>query len=201
MMTTEVTQEMWRHVMGTDLKEMYNSQYKDEPGYLIPAIGDKFPMSYVSWTDAVAFADSLNLLDTLYIYRLPSEAEWEYACRAGNQERDYSAGSDLSIDSISWHFANSGRTAHAVATLQPNEWGLHDMLGNINEWCGDTWHDDYTGAPGDGSVWAKRCTGLRVHRDSSFISSQRIHRSAFRDRNREECSNHSFGFRLVRIPR
>lgn len=201
MMTTEVTQEMWHDVIGTNLEEIYNSQFKDESGYLIPAIGDKYPMSYVSWTDAVAFGDSLNLLDTLYTYRLPTESEWEYACRAGNQGRNYSTGSDLNIDSISWHFANSGNTAHAVATLQPNDWGLYDMLGNINEWCGDAWHNDYTGAPGDGSIWGEQSNGFRVRRGSSFISSQGLHRSAFRDRSREELRHHSLGFRLVRIPR
>jgi formylglycine-generating enzyme required for sulfatase activity len=102
----------------------------------------------ISWEDAQAFIRKLNALEPDRRYRLPSEAEWEYACRAGGTEETYGP-----VDAIAWVAENAGGTTHPVGLKRPNAFGLHDMLGNVPEWCQDTWHPDYKEAPTDGSAW------------------------------------------------
>src|ERR1019366_4078855 len=110
----------------------------------------------VSWADAQKYIQKLNA-KTGKQYRLPSEAEWEYACRGGS--RNEYCGSD-NVDSVAWYTANStsqgnsGRSTHAVATLSANGFGLFDMSGNVWEWVEDSYHASYTGVPSDGSIWA-----------------------------------------------
>ena len=105
------------------------------------------PAVCISFNDAVAFCQWLSK-ETGRHYRLPSEAEWEYACRAG---RD----GDLkeNINDIAWYLDNSGHKTHPVAQKKPNTWGLYDMQGNAWEWCLDVWHSNYKGAPTDGGPW------------------------------------------------
>jgi formylglycine-generating enzyme required for sulfatase activity len=154
----EVTQAQWQAVMGTN------------PSYFK---GDNLPVESVSWDDAIAFIARLNAQNDGFIYRLPTEAEWEYACRAGTTG-DY--GGDL--DAMAWYGNNSGRgrldaaeifrtdyqnyfkrirenggQTHAVGTKLPNSFGLFDMHGNVWEWCQDWYHGSYNGAPTDGSAW------------------------------------------------
>ena len=102
----------------------------------------------MSWNDAQEFIGRLNARGGGNRYRLPSEAEWEYAARAGTTGDRYG-----SVDAIGWHNDNSGRRTHPVGQKAPNGWGLHDMLGNVWEWVEDCWHNGYGGAPTDGTAW------------------------------------------------
>jgi formylglycine-generating enzyme required for sulfatase activity len=140
MAKTEVTQAQWRAVMGAN------------PGK--HAACDDCPVEAISWNDAQAFVEKLSGM-TGKIYRLPSEAEWEYACRAGG--RQAYCGSD-DVDRVAWHGAlvgggNSGGETHPVGQKQANAFGLYDMSGNVAEWVEDCYHENYNGAPVDGSAW------------------------------------------------
>jgi formylglycine-generating enzyme required for sulfatase activity len=131
----EVTQAQWQKVMGNN------------PSYF-KNCGDNCPVESVSWDDAREFVKELNQMNDGYTYRLPTEAEWEYACRAGTTE-DYAG----NRGAMGWYEKNSGYKTHAVGQLPPNAFGLYDMQGNVYEWCEDWYHDSYNGAPTDGSAW------------------------------------------------
>ncbi len=107
---------------------------------------DDDPVVEISWQDAVEFCKWLSA-ETRQTYRLPSEAEWEYAARAGN---DGEAPTEL--EKVAWFIDNSELRTHPVSAKRPNSWGLYDMLGNAWEWVADVWSEDYTGAPADGSA-------------------------------------------------
>lgn len=146
MSRTEVTQGQWKAIMGG-----HHGGYTD--GRVVNGrfthCGDQCPVDTVSWDDAQRFIQKLNT-KTGKQYRLPSEAEWEYACRAGGKH-EY-CGSD-NIDSVAWHSNNSDDTAHIVASKQANAFDLFDMSGNLWELVEDSYHENYTEAPTDGSVW------------------------------------------------
>ena len=134
----EVTQAQWETVMGNN-----PSWFK----------GANRPVEQVSWNDAQAFLKKLNAASVQF--RLPSEAEWEYAARAGTQTA-YAFGDDPNqLGKYAWFDDNSGNETHSVGQKKPNGFGLYDMHGNVWEWVADTWHDNYTGAPNDGSIWGK----------------------------------------------
>ncbi|MHC4473815.1 MAG: formylglycine-generating enzyme family protein [Planctomycetota bacterium] len=101
-------------------------------------------------------------------FRLPSEAEWEFSCRSGAQGRFCFGDADDRLAEFGWFNGNSGGTLHPVMTKLPNAWGLCDMHGNAWEWCGDEWHDDYEGAPNDGSTWASGKPGTVVLRGGGW---------------------------------
>jgi formylglycine-generating enzyme required for sulfatase activity len=190
MMTTEVTQGMWEEVMGSTPASDFG-------------VGLNYPVYYVSWYDCLEFTDQLNLLDTEYEYRLPSEAEWEYACRAGTTT-PYYWGDTLSyiqIDQYAWYDGNSGGTTHPVAQKLPNGWGLYDMSGNVLEWCEDWYHTSYSGAPTDGSPWVSPSSLNRVLRGGGWGSSAGYCRSADRNPGGPGGSSYIVGFRLVRSER
>jgi formylglycine-generating enzyme required for sulfatase activity len=180
---TEVTQAQWHAVMGND------------PSYFT-ACGDACPVEQVSWNDAQAFIQKLNA-KTGKQYRLPTEAEWEYACRAGNQQ-EY-CGSDIA-DSVSWNSFNSGsfffNTPHPVATKHANAFGLYDMSGNVWEWVEDNYHDNYSGAPADGSAWEGG--SMHVLRGGSWGYDQKYSRAASRSKFGPSYRYYSYGFRLAR---
>jgi len=115
--------------------------------------GDSLPVGQVSWNDVQEFIKKLNEKEGTNKYRLPSEAEWEYAARAGTTTR-YSFGDDESrLGDYAWYYANSGYKTHEVGQKKPNPWGLYDMHGNVFEWVQDAWHNNYNGVPTDGSAW------------------------------------------------
>ena len=128
----------------------------------------RHPVINVSWNDAVAYCVWLTG-QTGRTYRLPSEADWEYACRAGTATR-WSCGDDAqALKDYAWFGDNSGGRTHPVGEKRPNPWGLHDIHGNVCEWVQDGWHDDYAGAPTDGSAWgASSDTAGRVLRGGSW---------------------------------
>jgi formylglycine-generating enzyme required for sulfatase activity len=200
MMTTPVTQGMWQALMGTDI---YQLRDLENPAAGIVGAGPGYPVYYVSWNQAQDFIAVLNEMDMDYLYRLPSEAEWEYACRAGTQTRYYwgeDPDSSL-IDIYAWHLNNSGGTTHPVGLKLPNPWGLYDMSGNSWEWCQDNGHPGYFGAPDDGSPWESPGVMTRVHRGGSSFRATEFHRSAFRGFRDQDGRNCALGFRLVRTAR
>lgn len=159
--------------------------------------GDDYPVVQVSWNDAQAFINWLNQVDSQGGYRLPSEAEWEYACRAGGKHSKYCG--DGSIDQLGWHGGNSGKRPHPVAQKKPNGFGLYDMSGNVWEWVEDYWHDSYNGAPSDGSAWLSgRSKESRVLRGGSWDDNTNYSRAARRYSYSPDIRSNSLGFRVAR---
>jgi formylglycine-generating enzyme required for sulfatase activity len=138
------------------------------------------PVINVSCDDAEAYLAWLSEATGLP-YRLPSEAEWEYACRAGTTTARYAE----PLDEIAWFRDNSRQSTHPVGEKAANGWGLHDTLGNVWEWCADHWHDSYEGAPSDGSAWIDD-RAARVLRGGSWRVEARLCRAAYRFRNLPE---------------
>jgi formylglycine-generating enzyme required for sulfatase activity len=159
---TEVTQGQWKAVMGSNPSNF-------------SSCGDNCSVENVSWSDAQDYMRKLSQ-KTGKTYRLPSEAEWEYACRAGGTHT-YCGSND--VDSVAWYKENSGLKINFVAGKQPNAWGLYDMSGNVWEWTEDCYHTAYSGAPGDGSAWTSGCNqDRRVLRGGSWFSSQQVKKEA-----------------------
>lgn len=179
----EVTQKQWREVMGSN-----TSLFK----------GDDLPVEQVSWNDVQEFIKKLNKKENTYQYRLPSEAEWEYAVRAGTTTR-YSFGDDESeLEDYAFYANNSQARTHPVGQKKPNPWGLYDMHGNVWEWVQDEWHDSYEGAPTDDSAWEDGSSTERVVRGGSFNNFVGNHRSANRAGDPPDTNAAFLGFRLLR---
>ena len=142
--------------------------------------GDDRPVEQVSWNDVQEFIKKLNQKEGTNKYRLPSEAEWEYACRAGSKTRFYFGDSNGSLEQYAWYNSNSSSKTHPVAKKKPNAWGLYDMHGNVWEWC-QGWKGDYPSGhvtDPDGPSSGSR----RVVRGGSWVSPAGYCRSAFRIR-------------------
>ncbi|NEQ55412.1 MAG: formylglycine-generating enzyme family protein [Leptolyngbya sp. SIO3F4] len=156
--------------------------------------GEKLPVESVSWDDAMEFCKRLSV-DTGREYRLPTESEWEYACRAGSETRYY-FGDTLMSALANYHGVN-GQTTD-VGSFPANAWGLHDMHGNVWEWCLDHWHYSYEGAPTNGSAWEEGGDpSLRVRRGGSWNVGPDFFRSANRNRVARDFRNNDVGFRVV----
>jgi formylglycine-generating enzyme required for sulfatase activity len=175
-------EEDWRSQIGVDWRNTTFPQSDDDPA------------TFISWNDATAFCRWLSAESGQEI-RLPSEAEWEYACRAGTTG-DYAG----ELNAMGWHRHNSGRRTHPVAQKQPNAWGLYDMHGNVWEWCLDAFALNYEGAPADGSPrrQADRDYGV-VSRGGSFINPPGWLASAGRMASSRDCSHYNNGLRIVRV--
>ncbi len=172
----EVTQAQWEAVMGNN-----PSNFK----------GADRPVETVSWNDVQEFLKRLNARQDGYRYRLPTEAEWEYAARAGSREDRYGE-----LDSIGWYQGNSGGQTHPVGQKQPNAWGLYDMLGDVWEWCQD-WYASY--AAGEAIDPQGPPSGQqRVLRGGSWGDDARSLRAPFRDSNGPVGRYVIIGFRCVR---
>ncbi len=177
----EVTQTQWVAIMGEN-----PSKFK----------GRNNPVDNVSWDDVQRFISILNKKEGRH-YRLPSEAEWEYAARAGS-ESAYSYGDDeVNLGQYAWYRDNANSRTHPVGQKRPNRWGFYDMYGNVNEWVQDRWHDNYNDAPSDGSAWESGKSPRRMLRGGSWFYGARFLRSAHRS---SYWIGHSIslnGFRLV----
>ena len=157
------------------------------------------PVIHVSWTDAVAYAEWLSD-QTGERYRLPSEAEWEYAARAGSATK-YSWGNQIGRNRANCDGCGSqwdGEKTAPVGSFSPNAWGLHDMHGNVWEWVQDCWNDSYQGAPTDGSAWTSGDCKRRVLRGGSWNYFPVILRAALRLRITTGARYFSSGFRVAR---
>jgi formylglycine-generating enzyme required for sulfatase activity len=183
---TEITQGQWKAIMGNNPSHFAKS-------------GDNFPVEKVNWNDAQEFIKKLNEKTGKH-YRLPSEAEWEYACRAG-EIKEFCG--DDNIDKVAWYRNSdspkwhSGAITHQVATKNPNSLGLYDMSGNVWEWVEDSYHANYIGAPSDGSAWSgdgKR----RVLRGGSWDFTPLNLRSVYRSGEDPSIRESDVGFRVVR---
>ncbi|MFE5941307.1 formylglycine-generating enzyme family protein [Streptomyces sp. NPDC056480] len=182
-----VTRGLYEQVMGTGPSTAH---------------GDRLPVEGVSWGDAIRFCDALSVREGLRPayrvpaddtdaeapdwdrtadgYRLPTEAEWEHACRAGTTEARYGP-----LDEIAWHRGNSGERLHEVGGRRPNDWGLHDMLGNVWEWCWDVY---------DAEVYG----GYRVLRGGGWFDEHWSCRASVRRRSHPTLRIDDVGFRLAR---
>ena len=163
------------------------------------------PVINVSWEDAQAYVRWLSA-KTGKRYRLPSEAEWEYAARAGTRT-PFHTGATISTDQANYdgNFTyGAGREGVyrqrtvPVATFGANEWGLHDVHGNVWEWTADCWNDRYAGAPADGSAWEYGNCSFRVLRGGSWLSIPMVLRSAHRDGSSTAARNFNESFRVAR---
>ena len=165
--------------------------------------GDDAPVVQVSWDDAQAFVAWLNRVEGGG-WRLPSEAEWEYACRAGQGAQAVYCGGPA-VGDLAWFYSNSGGRQQPVGQKRTNAWGLHDMSGNAWEWVQDCWHDSYAGAPDDGAVWSTGCRSgaeaRRVLRGGSWYFNPRLLRSAIRNWLSPGDHNYYTGFRIARTVR
>ena len=188
----ELTKRQWQAVMGTTPWSGRDYVLNDLDS----------PAVRVSWNDAKAFITALNTYTGL-TFRLPSEAEWEYACRAGTTTRFYWR-DDLDytqIGNYAWSGDNcsSEEYAHVVGQKLANSFGLYDMSGNVQEWCEDDWHSSYTGAPTNGSAWVDSPRGLcRVERGGGWEFGTSLCRSAFRFPCGPSGGHYTIGFRLAR---
>ncbi|NQS99077.1 MAG: SUMF1/EgtB/PvdO family nonheme iron enzyme [candidate division Zixibacteria bacterium] len=183
MQTTEVTQAQWKAVMGNN-----PSHFK----------GYNLPVEKVSWNDCQKFIRKLNQLDPGKGYRLPTEAEWEYACRAGTTTKYYSGNNESDLKRVAWYVGNSGIKTHPVGSKEPNTWGLYDTHGNVYEWCEDWYYNSYNGAPTDGRAWTSSSGSSRVPRGGCWSNYQNGCRSAARRGFVPDYRNNDTGFRLAR---
>ena len=166
-------------------------------GHIASYHGRKMPVDLVSWNEASLMAKDLSASSKTTI-RLPSEAEWEYACRAGGAHDTYCGAGALGA--IAWLPEVSGGL-HAVGERRPNAWGIHDMSGNVREWTLDCWHDTYQGAPADGTAWvAGGDCSRHVERGGSWNGATSSMRAAKRSRTGAGLQVNYIGFRLVREP-
>ena len=177
---TEVTQALWKAVMGSN-----PSGFK----------GDNLPVEMVSWDDCQEFISKLNSL-TGQNFRLPTEAEWEFACRGGNNSRGYKYSGSNDIDSVAWYKDNSGGNTHPVATKLPNELGIYDMNGNVREWCSDRYGEFSSGTPSNPEV-SYDASLYRVNRGGSWSDLAKYCRFSFRYRDNPDYRYDSVGLRLV----
>ncbi|NQV25899.1 MAG: SUMF1/EgtB/PvdO family nonheme iron enzyme [Rhodopirellula sp.] len=189
--TTEVTQGQWEAVMGT--KPWAGKKYVRE--------GSNYAASYVTWHDAVEFCRTLSAREGA-TYRLPTEAEWEYACRAGSQTA-YSFGDDAAnLKNFGWFRENAldddEQYAHIVGALQPNKFGLYDMHGNVEEWCGDWYDENYYKSSPEVDPSGPPTGDKRVARSGTWFSFLWHCRSAFRNRHPPKSEYYTLGFRVLR---
>ena len=175
----EVTQALWKAVMGKK-----PSKFK----------GDNLPVEKVSWNDCQEFINKLNRI-TGKAFRLPTEAEWEYAARGGKKSRGYQYSGSNNLSDVAWYVDNSGSKTHAVGSKQANELGIYDMSGNVYEWCQDC-KGSYSSSS-QVNLTGAASWSCRVYRGGCWFSTARFCRSSFRNDNIPDRRANSLGLRLV----
>jgi formylglycine-generating enzyme required for sulfatase activity len=201
---TPITQAQWRAVAGWQKLER---DLKPDPSNFK---GANRPVEKVSWFDALEFCRRLSQR-TGQRYDLPSEAQWEYACRAGSTT-PFHCGATLTPELANYDgnyvYGNGPKGTYReqtidVASFPANGWGLHDMHGNVWEWCKDHWHESYNFAPGDDQPWlipAATADEPRLRRGGSWLDGPRGCRSAYRNRSGPDYADYDVGFRVVCLP-
>ena len=178
---TEVTQELWEAVMGSN--PSYNK-------------GDKLPVEQVNWFECKEFIAKLNEKTGAH-FRLPTEAEWEFAAHGGNKSQSFMfSGSNISGD-VAWDADNSGEQTHAVATKRPNELGIYDMTCNVWEWCHDWYNEDYYKSSPSTNPQGPGSGQERVNRGGGYVNSGKYCRVSYRDSDKPSESNQYLGLRLA----
>ena len=175
---TEVTQALWKAVMGNN-----PSCFK----------GDNLPVEFVSWHDCQEFIRKLNKI-TKQNFRLPTEAEWEFAARGGNRSKGYKYAGSNNIDEVAWYDNNANNQLHPIATKQPNELGIYDMSGNVWEWCQD-WYGSYT-SDSQTNPKGPNIGSCRIFRGGSYCINAGYCRVSDRDHNYPYLRDCALGFRL-----
>ncbi|MCL2290331.1 MAG: SUMF1/EgtB/PvdO family nonheme iron enzyme [Bacteroidetes bacterium] len=172
----QITQKQWESIMGNN-----PSHFK----------GDNLPVEQISWYDAQEFIQKLNHI-TGKNYRLPTDAEWEYAARGGNKSQGYKYSGSNNLNEVSWGHSN---TTYPVGTKAPNELGIYDMSGNVREWCSD-WYEDYTDAPQTNPTGP--ATGShRVLRNGGYSNGEHTYRVSYRIPMSPDSRHATYGIRLV----
>ncbi len=192
--TTEVTQAQWVAVMGKSIEQLRDEAGPERP---LKGTGDNNPIYYTSFQDVMEFMAKLNQLHPGKNYRLPSESEWEYACRAGTKTLYCNGDLETSLEFVGWYKKNAGGETHPVAQKKPNKWGLYDMHGNVWEWVEDGYHHTYEGSPNDGSAWKPTDDIRRVFRGGSWSHAMLFSRSAARLSGNPVMKYHCLGFRIA----
>jgi len=191
--TTEVTRKQWRALMGNGPISLTDGGTED------------CPVNHISWEDSIAFIKRLNRKEHTNAYRLPTEAEWEYSCRAESttafptgDNTETECVLDPAADKIAWYCANASGNPQPVAIKPPNKWGLHDMNGNLYEWCSD-WYAAYPQRPltdPEGPATGE----TRIFRGGAFMYLVWHARSAHRRHHASHFRNRYTGFRVARNP-
>jgi formylglycine-generating enzyme required for sulfatase activity len=182
-----VTQEQWQTLMGSN-----PSRFK----------GPKNPVEQISWDDCQQFLGKLNAKvgGGAGKFQLPSEAQWEYACRAGSKTKYCFGDDETRLGDYAWYDKNSGNTTHPVGAKKPNAWGLYDMHGNVVEWCQDWWQDAFSyESPLDDPTGAPAGRG-RVYRGCGWDNPARCCRSSSRGGEPSGFSYFNLGLRVSRVP-
>ncbi len=184
MSQTEITQKQWVDIMG------YNPSNNR---------GDDFPVENLSWEDCQKFIEKLNQKGQ-GTFRLPTEAEWEYACRAGTSTEFYFGDNANEMDNYGWHFYNSNYQTHPVKQKNPNAWGLYDMHGNVWEWCQDWYDAEYYKVSPPVDPPGPATGNYKVLRGGTCLRTPARCRSAFRSWNVPDLTMPDQGFRICRNP-
>lgn len=181
-----VTQEQWLAIVGSNV-----ATFRDNL---------QAPMESISWLEAQEFCRRLAT-KTQHLYRLPSESEWEYACRAGTNTAYHFGDDSTQLSDYAWFAANADKRSHPIGQKVPNPWGLYEMHGGVWEWCEDTWHDtwhdNFYGAPADGKAWIEGNVGRRVRKGGSWSNEAKLCRSASREWHWQGDRYNDIGFRVV----
>ena len=183
---TEVTQALWKVVMGAN----------NNPSHFI---GDALPVENVSWNDCQEFIAKLNEA-TGMTFRLPTEAEWEYAARGGNKSGGFTYAGSNTLDEVAWYSANSAEKTHAVASKKANGLGLYDMSGNVYEWCSDWYGEDYYTNSTSFSPQGPESGSSRVLRGGSWYFNAQDCRVSYRYCDDPDFRDYNYGLRLVLAP-
>ena len=217
----EVTQAQWKSLMGTDVHQQKAKVVSFGP---VSAVGDNPPMYFVSWHEAMEFCGKMNkYAPPGWQFTLPTETQWEFAARGGNKSRGYKySGSDTPGD-VAWYYENSGDsrlydsswsfdrlqqnncTTHEVGGKSANELGLHDMSGNVNEWCLDNWTLNSSNTKAEFTrAYRDSDDSYRAYRGGSWsgrgLGGFEDCRSTSRSRNSPGEREHDLGFRLALVP-
>lgn len=179
----EVTQAQWKAVM--DSNPSLNS-------------GRSNPVEQITWNECQTFISKLNEIDSAYTYRLPTEAEWEYCCRAGSDTKFCSGNEEMNLGDYAWFHNNSYSKTHPIGQKNPNSWGIYDMHGNVLEWCQDWYDHDYYDNSPNIDPQGPSSGSERVYRGGSCAVSAKGCESAYRGSNPPYYGDWYHGVRLVR---